>query len=339
MDSIYSILDIDEGCSSGELKSAFLVWKKKQQEILKNGKPEEQRHASDIITEVTIQYKAIVKGAEPNPIRIQSTAKEEKSPEIKNIANVKKEDISERKAVIKVAPEGSAPKAVKEIVSVSNQNSYQETTQRVNNKALGVVIAMLICVGIGAWYMYDSRDDVNYNDYNDYSVSNTEHTKELPKKPEPPVPPTPTFPSDSKSNIQNENKVKDNSKSETKTSKPVTDEDFAKQVFVDYNNALGNHNFDEAYNLMSPNRQKSMGTPSNFAAGYADTLESKVSNMKLTQTNQDEMVFDYVLEAKDRIDGNKILYQTFNGQVHMFKVNGQWKVGYSESKKISEMIR
>lgn len=102
---------------------------------------------------------------------------------------------------------------------------------------------------------------------------------------------------------------------------------------MDYNNALGNRNFDEAYSLMSSKRQKSIGSPSHFAEGFTDTLENKVTDLRLAKTNKDELVFDYVLESKDRMKGNKILYQAFKGQVHMFKVNGQWKVGYSKYKK------
>ncbi len=57
MDNIYSILGINEGCSSEELKSAFMAWKKRQQEILKTGKPVEQTQATKRITEVTKLYK------------------------------------------------------------------------------------------------------------------------------------------------------------------------------------------------------------------------------------------------------------------------------------------
>ena len=45
------------------------------------------------------------------------------------------------------------------------------------------------------------------------------------------------------------------------------------------------------------------------------------------------------LAANHFIKNNKILYQTFKGQVHMFKINGEWKVGYSESKRINNYIK
>lgn len=57
------------------------------------------------------------------------------------------------------------------------------------------------------------------------------------------------------------------------------------------------------------------------------------------RTEKDEMVLDYTLDSKDKTEGNKILYQTFSGQVHMFKIDGEWKVGYSESKRISNYIK
>ena len=229
-------------------------------------------------------------------------------------------------------------------------NNFENVSQIKNNfaginfKVLSTVIAISICTAAGALYIYNNTTSIKAIYY--------KITGDYPEPPVPPAPPkmpempeAPKFPVD-EGKISSDNKVKDAKKvdkkekvGENKKKTPVTDEDVAKKVFVDYNNALGNHNFDEAYNLMSPKRQKSMGSPSHFAEGFTDTLESKVTDLRLAKTDKDELVFDYVLESKDRMKGNKILYQTFKGQVHMFKVNGQWKVGYSESKKTGETIK
>ena len=130
-----------------------------------------------------------------------------------------------------------------------------------------------------------------------------------------------------------------NESSNKVNSKPITDEDIAREVFVKYHDALGKHNFHDAYGMMSPICKQNMGDPDKLAVSFRDTIESKAYNVTLVRTEKDEMVFDYVLDSKDKVENNKILYQTFKGQVHMFKINGEWKVGYSESKRINNYIK
>ena len=39
---------------------------------------------------------------------------------------------------------------------------------------------------------------------------------------------------------------------------------------------------------------------------------------------------------QDKVKGPKILVQYYEGEVHLFKNKGQWRIGYAESKKVSE---
>ncbi|MDY3740514.1 MAG: hypothetical protein SO022_08650 [Selenomonadaceae bacterium] len=350
MENIYEILAIEQGCSSVELKEAFLSWKKEQQEILKHGKPNEQRQATERITKATILYKEAVK-------KIKNVSNDDDVNTIKR--NVVRSNIVEvNPAETNLTSTSLTPRENNQILNIDKMdkigktlnNNFEKVSQIKNNfadinvKLLSIVIAVSICTVAGSLYIYNNTTSLKAIYY--------KVTGNYPEPPVPPVPPkmpempeVPKFLVDDEK-ISSDNKVKDDKKvdkkekvAENKKETPVTDEDIAKKVFVDYNNALGNHNFDEAYNLMSPKRQKSMGSPSHFAEGFTDTLESKVTDLRLAKTGKDELVFDYVLESKDRMKGNKVLYQTFKGQVHMFKVNGQWKVGYSESKKTGETIK
>ena len=110
----------------------------------------------------------------------------------------------------------------------------------------------------------------------------------------------------------------------------------AAQVFRDYHAAISNNNFDRAYSMLTLQRQNSFGSSSKLAEGYRTTLESTVIDIKCKDIDGNEVVFEYELRAKDKTKGSRILVQYFQGEVHMFKLKGEWHIGYAESKKTSE---
>lgn len=111
----------------------------------------------------------------------------------------------------------------------------------------------------------------------------------------------------------------------------------ATRAFLAYHDALSNHNFDKAYDMLTSERQNGMGTPGNMADGYRNTLESNVTDISCNHIDDNEAVFDYRLKARDRVNNSpRVLVQYFKGQVHMFKNNGKWRVGYNESEKVTE---
>lgn len=110
----------------------------------------------------------------------------------------------------------------------------------------------------------------------------------------------------------------------------------AAQVFRDYHAAISNNNFDRAYSMLTLQRQNSFGSSSKLAEGYRTTLESKVTDITCKDIDGNEVVFEYELRAKDKTNGSRVLVQYFQGEVHMFKLKGEWHIGYAESKKTSE---
>ena len=110
----------------------------------------------------------------------------------------------------------------------------------------------------------------------------------------------------------------------------------AAQVFRDYHAAISNNNFDRAYSMLTLQRQNSFGSSSKLAEGYRTTLESTVIDITCKDIDGNEVVFEYELRAKDKTNGSRILVQYFQGEVHMFKLKGEWHIGYAESKKTSE---
>ena len=57
MEDIYLRLNLPKDTSREDLKSAFIAWKKSQQQILQSGTREEQAAASKRISEMTKLYK------------------------------------------------------------------------------------------------------------------------------------------------------------------------------------------------------------------------------------------------------------------------------------------
>lgn len=110
----------------------------------------------------------------------------------------------------------------------------------------------------------------------------------------------------------------------------------AADSFKDYHAAISNHNFNKAYSMMTPNRKKGMGSLDQFAAGYANTLDSDVTDVRYVSSEDNEIVLKYRLKSRDRANNGRTLVQIFDGQAHMFNLNGKWCVGYTEARKVNE---
>lgn len=113
----------------------------------------------------------------------------------------------------------------------------------------------------------------------------------------------------------------------------------AAQAFLSYHEAITNRNFSAAFNLFTEDRKENMNyNVQAFAKGYADTLRSEITDLRLVSSSANHVVMDYVLDARDRAGGNRVLYQQFKGQVEMVKVGGEWKIASTQSKKIKEVM-
>lgn len=109
-------------------------------------------------------------------------------------------------------------------------------------------------------------------------------------------------------------------------------------TFINYHRAISRKDFLTAYNLMDREQQSRMGpTLRDFESGYTDTIFSEITNLELVSTSDSFVVMDYVLDARDK-DPRGTLYQQFKGQVTIQKVDGEWKIHSTLSKKINEVI-
>ena len=108
-------------------------------------------------------------------------------------------------------------------------------------------------------------------------------------------------------------------------------------AFVNYHKAITRGDFVTAFSIMSSDQQSRMG-PSlrDFSNGYKSTISSEITNLELVSSSSDFVVMKYVLDARDKIGGGT-LYQQFAGEVEMAKIDGEWKIYSTKSKKIKEI--
>ena len=322
MKDIFEILGVPADAPKSMLKESFMQWKKAKQDVLRKGTPEEQKIAAEQISEVTALYKEAVKKLDDNG-------------EVKDANELSGNNSSN--ASVKAGTKITAKKFAHNR-RATNYLSYEKGNNNNNPLMIVALIIFIICLCGGGYLFYDNDNFIARN-IPFLGSSSKNSLPEYPKLPELPEISENSREPDVQPSKQGMEKSNANESSNKVNSKPITDEDIAREVFVKYHDALGKHNFHDAYGMMSPICKQNMGDPDKLAVSFRDTIESKAYNVTLVRTEKDEMVFDYVLDSKDKVENNKILYQTFKGQVHMFKINGEWKVGYSESKRINNYIK
>jgi len=113
----------------------------------------------------------------------------------------------------------------------------------------------------------------------------------------------------------------------------------AARAFKQYHEDITKGNFTAAFNRFTEERKSEMNyNVQAFSKGYADTISSRITDLQLVSSSGNRVVMNYILDARDRAGGGKQLYQQFSGSVEMINVNGEWKIAYTESKRIKEVI-
>lgn len=167
-----------------------------------------------------------------------------------------------------------------------------------------------------------------YNDYYEYMLHSMEEKERL-----------------SSNGTTRENREENRKENQQKNSSSTQNSDMnlsqndikdAARLFCAYHEKLTDHNFDGAYAMLTDKRKSNLGSSSKLAESYRNTLESTVTDITCKDIDGNEVIFNYELRARDKVKGPKILVQYYEGEVHLFKNKGQWRIGYAESKKVSE---
>ena len=112
----------------------------------------------------------------------------------------------------------------------------------------------------------------------------------------------------------------------------------ARQAFMIYHRNITDGNYRAAYDTLSNAQKERVGDFSSYAAGFADTISSEVSDISLISSNGDSCTFHYTLTARDRYQGGRVKVQIFSGEVTMAKDKGHWYIRYAKSDKVGERI-
>lgn len=132
MDDIYSLLNLSKNASREELKTAFITWKKSQQQILQSGTRDEQAAASKRISEMTKLYK--------EACGISDSTNIPKSPTVQSGNNQTDSKINKT--------------TVSDVLPDSSSTSYEGNKQKILNIVLCAVIVILSATVL---YLYNPK--------------------------------------------------------------------------------------------------------------------------------------------------------------------------------------
>ena len=105
------------------------------------------------------------------------------------------------------------------------------------------------------------------------------------------------------------------------------------KVMQNYHQAITNRQYQQAYNMLTKREQNQMGIYDNFVKGFANTIYSSVTDLKITSSSPNRVVLSYKLTAKDRVDGGKVMVQTFAGTATLILQGNTWLIDEKSSKK------
>ena len=107
------------------------------------------------------------------------------------------------------------------------------------------------------------------------------------------------------------------------------------QTFLNFHKAITERRLRDAYNILSPDYQRFVGSYEKFAPGYNTTIKSEVIYSKILSNgdkkDSDIVTILYNLRAEDR-DGSGINVRYFAGKAKLKKINGQWRIDSTEAK-------
>ena len=113
----------------------------------------------------------------------------------------------------------------------------------------------------------------------------------------------------------------------------------AANAFLQYYEYMNNKNYSAAFNQFTERHKNYMGgTVSKFSRGYVDTIRCDITDLQLVSEDGNVVVFNYILDTKDRAGGGRIMYQQFSGQVIMVRYRGEWKIDEAHSSKVKESV-
>ena len=104
--------------------------------------------------------------------------------------------------------------------------------------------------------------------------------------------------------------------------------------FKGYHRAITNKDYRFAYDCLSSDMKRSLGSYNTYRSGYNTTIYSTVTKANVISVNGNTVEVEYVLEAKDFNSSYDTVIQHFAGTVVLQKYNGIWKIIDNHARKI-----
>ena len=108
----------------------------------------------------------------------------------------------------------------------------------------------------------------------------------------------------------------------------------AKDVVASYHKYITNRDYRSAYNLLNDNMQNTMGSYDNWSRGFANTIESRVTDLQVSDVQADRAEVSFILVARDRRPGGGYEENRFRSTATVVKDGGVWKIAAVNNKKI-----
>ena len=97
-------------------------------------------------------------------------------------------------------------------------------------------------------------------------------------------------------------------------------------ALYEFHVAITKKDYKKAYNLLTPEEQKTSAPPDQFGQGYSDVISSTVMEAYPRSTDGNTVFVEYLLEAKDKTpSGISVKYYKAFADLH--RINGEWKIG------------
>lgn len=107
----------------------------------------------------------------------------------------------------------------------------------------------------------------------------------------------------------------------------------AKEAIAAYHKYITNRDYKAAYNLLTPDMQNTMGAYENWTQGFRNTIESRATDLQVSNVQADSAEVSFILVARDRRPGG---YEEnrFRSTATVVKTGGGWKIATVNNKKI-----
>ena len=294
MEDIYSLLNLPKDTSREDLKSAFIEWKKSQQQILQSGTRDEQAAASKRIGEMTRLYK--------EACGISDSTNIPKSPTVKSVSS--KIDSSRNQTT------------ASDTLPDSRSMSYDVNKQKILNIVLCAVIVIL---SAAVFYLYNEKISFNVtpailqNVFSRHENSNVTNNNASSSDKQPTTSHTENAPTQEK--VAEKPIVEDRNTGKNPTQREAI------QTLLDFHENITKKSLRQAYDCMSYNLQGEISYEG-WAPGFSDTISSTPTNIKVVSESPNKIVLTYDLTAIDKPN----ITATFAGTAVMIKTSSGWKI-------------